>query len=78
MENNKFEMILQVISAGLIEKIIIENKIDENIAIHKLYSSKLYAVLENEKNKVWHYSVHKLFEIWEKEQKTGNVLLPAF
>ena len=45
-------------------------------AFDKLYDSELYSVLEKEETKVWHYSVPKLFELWENELKTGKLKLP--
>jgi len=78
MEHNRFELVLQTISSGLVAKIIEETDLDEDIAIEKLYSSKLYLNLEKEETKVWHYSVSKLYEIWDKEMKTGQLILPEF
>lgn len=46
--------------------------------MEKLYSSELYSVLEKEETKVWHYSVPKLYELWEKETKTGQLVLTEY
>jgi hypothetical protein len=54
METSRFEIVLQVVSTGLIEKIITETGLKEDEAIEKLYSSALYSMLENEETKVWH------------------------
>ena len=78
MEQNQFELVLQTISTGLVGKIIAETSLDEDIAMEKLYSSALYSALENEETKVWHYSVPKLYELWEKEAKTGQLVLPEY
>ena len=78
MEANLFAAVLQTISIGLISKMIDETDLDEDILIEKLYSSELYSVLEIEETKVWHYSVPKLYEIWGKEMKTGQLVLPEF
>ena len=78
METKEFEMILQVVATGLVEKIIVETGYDEDTAIEKLYTSELYSMLEREKTKVWYYSVHKLSDLWDKEMKTGKLVLPAF
>ena len=78
METNQFELVLQTISTGLVGKIIAETGLDEDIAIEKLYSSALYSALENEETKVWHYSVHKLYELWEKETEVGQLILPEY
>ena len=78
METNRFSVILQTISTGLVAKIIDETALDEDIAMEKLYSSELYSTLEKEETKVWYYSVPKLYELWEKETKTGKLVLPEY
>jgi hypothetical protein len=78
VETNQFELVLQTISIGLVGKIIAETGLDEDTAMEKLYSSALYAALENEETKVWYYSVPKLHELWEREIKTGQLVLPEY
>ncbi len=78
MKANEFEMILQTISTGLVAKIIIETGLNEDTAIEKLYSSELYSFLEKEDTDVWHYSVPKLYELWEQEMNTGRLVLPEY
>mgnify|MGYP001003470152 FL=1 len=78
MEENQFDLVLQTISTGLVSKIIAETGLDEDTAIEKLYSSELYSTLEKEGTKVWHYSVPKLYELWEKEMKAGSLMLPEY
>jgi len=78
MDRNQFELVLQTISTGLVAKIIEDANLDENTAIEKLYTSKLYSALEKEETKVWHHSVMKLYEIWDKEMRTGKLVLPGF
>jgi len=78
MEAGKFELVLQTISTGLVEKIIAETGLDEDSAMEMLYSSLLYSFLEKEETKVWHYSVYKLYELWENETKTGQLVLPEY
>jgi hypothetical protein len=78
MESNQFNLVLQTISTGLVEKIISETGFDEDTAMDKMYSSELYAALEKEETKVWHYSVPKLYELWENETKTGQLVLPEY
>ena len=76
METSQFELVLQTISAGLVAKIISEKQLGEDTAVDKLYSSALYAALEQEKTKVWHYSVPMLYELWDEECKSGELILP--
>ena len=78
MENNQFELVLQTISTGLVAMIITKIGLDEDTAMEKLYSSALYSALEEEETKVWHYSVPKLYELWDNEIKTGRLTLPEY
>ncbi len=78
MKTTQFELVLHTISAGLVEKIVAEQGLEEEIAMERLYSSALYAALEQEKTKVWHYSVPKLFELWDEEIRTGQLVLPEY
>ena len=78
MEKNKFELVLQTISAGLVGKIISDSGLNEDVAMEKLYSSELYSVLEKEETKVWHYSVPMLYELYQQEITTGKFTLPEY
>jgi len=76
MEAIQFEPVLQTIATGLVEKIISNTGMEEEVAMEKLYLSSLYKLLEKEETKVWHYSVTQLYELWDNEMKTGQVVLP--
>ena len=78
MEKNDFELVLQTISAGLVEKIMSDAEMNEDAAMEKLYSSALYAALEKEETKVWHYSVSLLYELFKQEIATGRLTLPEY
>ena len=76
METKHFEIVLQTISTGLVEKIITETGVNEDTAIENLYFSALYSMLEREETKVWHYSVPLLYKIYKEEATTGRLRLP--
>ena len=78
MEADRFSVLLQVIVQGLVKKIIDEKGLDGDTVIEKLYTSELYATLENEKTKVWHYSVPMLYDLWERKMETGTLVLPEY
>jgi len=78
VENSKYAAILPVIIGGLTNKIIEETHVGEDEAFEKLYNSELYAALENEATKAWHYSVHKLFDLYQNEINTGKLELPDY
>ena len=75
MEKDKFATVLPVVIGGLTNKIIEEKNISEDEAFDKLYNSKLYAALENEKTKIWTYSIQKLFDLYQNEISTGKLVL---
>ncbi len=45
-------------------------------AIRYLYTSHVYALLEREDTKLWHYSPRMLVEMLFHEKKTGEVFFP--
>jgi hypothetical protein len=45
-------------------------------ALHRIYASATYALLEQESTKLWHYSPAMLNEMISIEQETGDVHLP--
>ena len=67
MTKKRFVMILWAIADGLADKIRIGSSICEDDALEKLYTSSLYANLEDEKTKRWYYSVPKLYELYKEE-----------
>jgi hypothetical protein len=78
METKTFEMVLQTVATGLVDKIMSETGMNEDTAMEKLYSSALYSALENEETKVWHYSVPKLYELFSGEAANGRLTLPEY
>ena len=78
MDKDKFAALMPVIVGGLAIKIIEETHVSENEALEKLYNSELYTALENEKTKVWTYSVPKLFDLYQNEINTGSLELPEY
>jgi len=64
------------ISADLVDMLIRRRGITEEEALEKLYCSQLYAALEKEETKVWHYSTPMLYSLLEQEEKTGELLFP--
>jgi len=53
-----------------------KNLIDEEKATELLYTSELYAQLEDEKTKLWHLSPLALFEMLCEERETGKITYP--
>ena len=78
MDKAKFEALLPLIVASLMQKIIERKKLSHDEAFMQLYGSRLYCVLDNEKTKVWYYSTEKLFQLFEEEMTTGKLELPDY
>jgi len=76
MNQEQFTAIMPYISADLIMLIAKEKNISEEDAVKRLYSSKLYAMLEDEETKVWHYSTKMLYSLFEQEEQTGDIVFP--
>ena len=76
MGEEQFAAIMPYICSDLASMISNEQKISEEEAVNRLYSSKLYALLEDEKTKVWQYSTRMLYSLYEQERKSGNIEFP--
>lgn len=76
MEQNQFVAIMSYICADLVRMIAERQGISEQNALTKLYASKLYAMLEQEDTKVWQYSTHMLYALFDCEEKTGELVFP--
>ena len=78
MDKAKFEALLPLIVAALMQKIIERKNLSHEEAFLRLYSSQLYCALNNEKTKVWYYSAEKLFLLFEEEIASGKLELPEY
>jgi hypothetical protein len=78
MDKSRFSAVLPIFVASLIDKIANDFHLSEEEAIEKLYSSKLYAFLEDEETKVWHFSTEKLYDLFREEMKTGKIDFPEY
>lgn len=76
MSQEQFHAIMPVISADIINMIVAKRNISETEAIQLLYSSKLYADLEQEDTKVWQYSTAMLYSLLEQEWSSGTICYP--
>lgn len=78
MSKDRFAAILPMITAALTDRIQKVYHLTEDMAIDSLYRTEFYKYLENEKTKVWQYSVDKMFDIYQTEIETGKVELPEY
>lgn len=49
---------------------------DEMTAVNEFYKSDLYALLEEEDTKLWHFSPLTLFNMFDEEKKNGAFEIP--
>lgn len=76
MSKEQFEALIPYISADLVKLIAEKENISHDDAILRLYSSKLYEMLENEETKIWQYSTHMLYSLLKQEEETGTIIFP--
>ncbi|MBR2366254.1 MAG: hypothetical protein IKC50_07145 [Oscillospiraceae bacterium] len=76
MGQEQFAAIMPYISADLAEMISEKLNIPAEEAIQKLYASQLYAALEKEETKLWHYSTQMLYSLFEQEIMFGSIQFP--
>ena len=76
MADKKFEAILSLIIPQVINLICENYPLDEIEASREFYESEVYALLEQEDTKVWHFSTLTLFNMFDEEKRTGNFQIP--
>ena len=75
--DKQFNTILSIALIPQIVDLIITNyKISDFLALEKFYSSKTYELLSKEDTKIWHYSPLTIYNMWESEEKTGEIIFP--
>lgn len=76
MNNEKFGAVMGILVPQVL-KLITKNYVyDEIRAASEFYSSDLYALLEQEDTKLWHFSSLTLFNMFDEEKKTGSFTIP--
>lgn len=75
MNERSYETLLYKITANVVNKIMELNNWDEDFALERFTSSKLYTYLEKEETKVWQYSTLMLAELFN-EERAGRLILP--
>ena len=76
MGQEQFVAMLPYISADLVRCIADQQKIPPEKAVTLLYSSELYAALEQEETKLWQYSTMMLYSLFLQEQQNGFLDFP--
>ena len=76
MGQDQFHALMSIISADIVNMITQKHCVSDKVAIKMLYTSQLYAALENEETKVWQYSTPMLYSLLEQEWSSGTIHYP--
>jgi len=76
MDEKRFSSQLFLIAPQVIALIADKYGVDEEKATDMLYTSELYAQLEDEQTKLWHLSALALLDLFCEEQETGKITYP--
>ena len=76
MNDKSFTAILGIIVLEIVHRIAESYSCDEVAATEEFYASKVYALLEQEETKLWHFSPLTLFNMYDEERNTGGFSFP--
>ena len=76
MGKEKFGAVMSILVPQVIRLITENYSYDEMTAANEFYRSDLYALLEQEDTKLWHFSPLTLFNMLDEEKKTGSFEIP--
>lgn len=76
MGKDKFGAVMSILVPQVIGVITENYSYDEITAANEFYWSDLYALLEQEDTKLWHFSPLTLFNMFDEEKKTGSFEIP--
>ncbi|MCD7923359.1 hypothetical protein [Phocaeicola sp.] len=76
MDSTLFNALFPLKIQSLVDELRKQRPYSLQEALHYLYSSRTYALLEKEETKFWHYSPRMLVEMLFHEKETGEVYFP--
>jgi hypothetical protein len=76
MEHNAFAGLLKMIVPAIMDIYMKEKSQPYDIAIERLYNSRLYEALENQDTWLWHLSPLLLCDLLIEELETGHINWP--
>ena len=76
MEKKTFSALLGLLVPQVVAYITDAAQCDELTATKQFYRSKVYALLEDENTKMWHFSPKTLFILFDEEQRRGTFTVP--
>ncbi len=75
-KQSRLTTVLVFLVPQILSLIMEEYTVRDEKAAEMFYASKLYKSLEDEQTKLWHLSARALFEMFQEEQKTGQITYP--
>ncbi|MCL2844957.1 MAG: hypothetical protein FWE23_05855 [Chitinivibrionia bacterium] len=72
----KYSIIMYTKLNGLVKLFMRETGLKFREALAFIYNSQVFATLEDESTKIWHYSEILLFDLLMQEKATGKVDYP--
>lgn len=76
MNNKQFTAVMGLLVPQIIRLIGENGVMDEITASDSFYRSKVYALLEQEETKLWHFSPLTLYNMYAEEQRVGAFEIP--
>ena len=76
MNDKSLTAVLGIIVPEIVHRIAESYSCDEVAATEEFYASKVYALLEQEETKLWHFSPLTLFNMYDEERNTGSFSFP--
>ena len=76
MTQDQLPTFLAVLSPRILSLLIEKKSITEQEAIRIFYNSDIYATMEKEETKLWHFSAETIYALLDEELTTGTVLYP--
>ena len=76
MNNKQFTAVMGLLVPQIIQLIGENDAMNEIAASDSFYRSKVYALLEQEETKLWHFSPLTLYNMCAEEQRNGAFELP--
>ena len=76
MNAEKFSAVISLIVPEIVHLITENYPYDEVKATQEFYRTQVYALLEQEDTKLWHFSPLTLFNMFDEEKKTGSFTVP--
>lgn len=77
MNKEQYAAFLGCALMPMVIQILLEKTGEDTLSLLKnFYNSEVYALLEDENTKMWHYSPLTIYEMFKSEIETGKIAFP--